>query len=473
MGALRRAHGRNRAMSTAAAIVADRPATATLTRSTTETPVVDGWLDHAGRRSAGAPLAQARRLALQLRGALWAPLPCVPIIGCLTAVAVYAAPAQGLGDLPSSALLVVWVLDLLLAWLALACVCLAVGAASPARANADSYAELSSRIDELHARLGAAALDLPGDRPNLERATLEEAALQLRAATAELRREGAEWARGTGYVAVWKRVHRAEEALLALAPPDSLLAEARYDRLRLANSTVDNWEDLLEQLQAAMPLVARAPCAGEVPVGGEELRVGPAARAALRHVRKAINDFRDDRRAGLVRARNTLANTTMVTALGVYALLWLAIVGGMAPRTLLVAASFFVVGAIVGLFNRLHGEAGTDTVVDDYGLSWARLVTTAMLSGVAAVMGVVLVHMAAATQAAAGPSGSATLASAFDLELRPNNLFVAAAFGFAPGMLVERLKRQSDAYRDDLKSSQATGGQPAAHRRRRAASPGP
>ena len=46
-------------------------------------------------------------------------------------------------------------------------------------------------------------------------------------------------------------------------------------------------------------------------------------------------------------------------------------------------AAIYLVGTIVGLFNRLAAESGGETSIDDYGLSGARLLLTPALSGLA------------------------------------------------------------------------------------------
>ena len=106
--------------------------------------------------------------------------------------------------------------------------------------------------------------------------------------------------------------------------------------------------------------------AGEPPMSKAE------ARGTVSRIQRAIDDFRDIRYAGLLGARNQLLWTSGATALGLYALLWLAIAAGVESVTIMAATAFYLVGVIVGLFNVLYVQAGADSVIDDYGLSAAR-----------------------------------------------------------------------------------------------------
>ena len=51
---------------------------------------------------------------------------------------------------------------------------------------------------------------------------------------------------------LWQRVHRAEEALLAVAPAAEVLSEALYDRERLAGSKITDSEQLLKSSAIAI-----------------------------------------------------------------------------------------------------------------------------------------------------------------------------------------------------------------------------
>lgn len=136
------------------------------------------------------------------------------------------------------------------------------------------------------------------------------------------------------------------------------------------------------------------------------------ARAVLRTVRRSINEFRDGRWNGLTVARNRLLATMIFTGLTAYALLAIAIITG-APRSTVVAASaFYLVGATVGLCGRLRGESQTESAVEDYGLSTARLITIPLFCGLAAIGGVVLVAMLPFASTVFGPTAQVSSALA-------------------------------------------------------------
>jgi hypothetical protein len=126
------------------------------------------------------------------------------------------------------------------------------------------------------------------------------------------------------------------------------------------------------------------------------------ARIALRQVRRAINNFRDESRSRLVRSRTRLLATMTFTGVITYILLAFAVnlrdirqdsTGLSASDPIVAAAAFYLVGAVVGLFNRLYVESGDEAAGEDYGLSRARLLLTPMLSGLAAIGGVLITGM--------------------------------------------------------------------------------
>lgn len=134
------------------------------------------------------------------------------------------------------------------------------------------------------------------------------------------------------------------------------------------------------------------------------------ARAVLRTVRRSINEYRGERWNGLIVARNRLLATMFFTALMAYALLVIALIGN-APKPAIVAAStFYLVGATIGLLGRLRGESQTEAAFEDYGLSAARLITIPLLSGLAAIGGVVLMAMMPLASTVFGPTSPAPLA---------------------------------------------------------------
>jgi len=279
-----------------------------------------------------------------------------------------------------------------------------------------------------------------------------------------------EWALGYGYVRSWERLHRIEEEKLFAAPPDELIAEAARDRLRLQGSNIDNRDQLLEQLQRATSVLASSSgvSAGVISAPASALAglVPPfhpgddaVARRLIRQVRHAINEYRDDRRLALVRARNQLLRTIVLTALVTYQLVVLAILSG-APRPAFISAvAFFLIGATVGLFNRLYLDASTETAVEDYGLAASRLLHTPVLCGLAALGGALIVPLLSAQinptiDDNAATVAASSLAAIFDITQRPFTLVLAAVFGLTPSALISRLQSEAEKYKSDLKSSE-------------------
>ena len=192
----------------------------------------------------------------------------------------------------------------------------------------------------------------------------------------------------------------------------------------------------------------------EVPLDSVKLpRSDAEARATLRRVRRSINQFRSDRWAGLVRARNQLMMATGLTGLALYAAVWLAIMmaerfewrDGRDPTEVIAyAAVFFLIGGTIGLFNQCYRDSKAPSAVDDYGLTLARLMTTPLISGLAAVCGVVLILTAT--------TGIGEFAR---LERFAFNVIAAATFGLTPTILLERLSRQAEQFKAEIRTSEA------------------
>jgi hypothetical protein len=284
-----------------------------------------------------------------------------------------------------------------------------------------------------------------------------------------------EWALGYGYVRLWERLHRIEEEKLFAASPDELIAEAARDALRLQGSNVDNRDQLLDQLQRAASVLAfnAGVSAGLVPappaaVAGLAPPFHPpddvVARRMIRQVRHAINEYRDERRLALVRARNQLLRTIVLTALVTYQLIVLAVLAGTPRPAFTSAIAYLLIGAIVGLFNRLYLDASAETAVEDYGLAAARLLHTPLLCGLAALGGALIVPLLSAQITPTGDGSAATIAAPtlgaiFDISQRPFTLVLAAVFGLTPSALISRLQSEAEKYKSDLKNSEA----PASH----------
>lgn len=149
--------------------------------------------------------------------------------------------------------------------------------------------------------------------------------------------------------------------------------------------------------------------------GGCDVDPKAVARAVLRTVRRAINEFRDDRWGGMVVARNRLFGTMIFTGLTAYALLAIAIISEAHKSAIAAASAFYLVGATIGLLSRLRSESQSDSGVEDYGLSTARLIALPLFSGLAAIGGVVLMAMLPGASAILAPVAPLTITTASTL----------------------------------------------------------
>ena len=407
-------------------------------------------------------------------------------------------------------------INVMVAWFLLWLVFRALDLTHVSRANAASYNALLDRLESVEARRRRLQAPQPvHDRRAcndclLKQAAWEEVTEHLRAIRSELKRTGPQWVMGTGYIVLWKRILAAEEALIQVEPLEAVIAGAHYDELRCRGSAISYSGDLQERVglaarflrslqttscgahaaqtalvQPAEPrgatngtaaIVSAAPeravgddaetlsVTGAV-VGSSRKAVeapsesvnGPRseaeARATLRRVRRSINQFRSDRWAGLVRARNQLMIAAGLTGLALYAAVWLAIMtdawfesanGREMPEVIAYAAVFFLIGGTIGIFNQCYRDSKAPSAVDDYGLTLARLMTTPLISGLAAVCGVVLISTA--TTGIGEFAGPARFAF---------NVIAAATFGLTPTILLDRLAQQAEQFKAEIRTSEA------------------
>jgi hypothetical protein len=208
------------------------------------------------------------------------------------------------------------------------------------------------------------------------------------------------WTVGSEYLDALKLLHRAEEALLITAPADQVIQAGVTDELRLMDSHIENKDLLLRKLRRAVVILGgedylvATPPAPEVPRISQEEREKAEtqlqARSVLREVRYALNSYRDDRRDGMLRTRNQLAWTGMLTAAAAYIALVLAILSQAGKHAIMAAIAFFLIGAVVGLFDQLRALFSSDSSAEDGGLGRARVIYTPVLSGLAGIGGVVV-----------------------------------------------------------------------------------
>ena len=324
--------------------------------------------------------------------------------------------------------------------------------------NGDSaaYDELVMRAATLKARIDVlgAPDPVPVAAETREKARLEaeklwrgvDDALQNKSHGSAMR-----WAAASGYTSLWRQLHRAEEALLASERKESLYAEAVDDEARLTLTKVDEAKNLGNELRRIFgdPKDPHSPTqiASELDT--------PEGRALLRKIRCVLNSYRDDLFQRFVRIRNAMFATLVYVGLVFDGLLALAMV--VAPpefkKAIAVAIAYFLVGALVGLFAELYGASkGQRGAVHDYGLALVRLLTIPVLSGIAAVLGVLFTRLGAGVGTTESP---VTLDQIFSLQNYPLGIVVAAIFGLTPGLLLERLRAQTNEYKDELMKSAA------------------
>jgi len=212
------------------------------------------------------------------QAALVATLPLLPLVGVVCAVVIFLAGGNHLITPIASFVLasLVWCLA------ADSCGCFL----TVEHCNQGSFGELRYRLNQLKARLPALTAAPPptvppttppptappttppptvltaeaaqrdaaakseqdaADAAVAKAAAFEEALRQRDAIDQELNEEpngkeksGLGWVLATGYINVWKRLHRPEEALIQVLPEQTVIAGALEDELRLIGSKIDN-----------------------------------------------------------------------------------------------------------------------------------------------------------------------------------------------------------------------------------------
>ncbi len=348
-----------------------------------------------------------------------------------------------------------------------------------ARANSAVYEDLRAQYDGLCAHGCSDLLD-PPPREGAPAATAAQRA-QVRAAYREARTQtdtiagmlapisrDLRWTSATGYLAIQQAIHRAQELFILSDPIEAVFAQARSDELRLKDSRIDSSDDLLLTLRWALVGDDTPPSLTSLPRHPlSELQ----QRMLLMQVRNAIDTFRDQKRGGLIRARNRLLTTVFFTGLLAAMLLSLTMIAlpdqPAQRRSIITAGVVFLVGALLGLFNQLYLDSQSDDAVEDYGLATARKVNAPLFSGLAAVGGVlitvllpgVLATIVPTANGAAStvslPSRSVPLIEVFDMAAYPFEVVIAMLFGLTPGLLISRLQQQTESYKADLKSTES------------------
>ena len=309
--------------------------------------------------------------------------------------------------------------------------------------NRVSAESLVNRLETL--KSDVADMDDPDFEPRTpQRLALEKARHLQEQTSRSLSSTGRQWMLGTGYVQAWRSLQRAENQLMMVAPLGTLSHDAIDSYLRLAGSNIPNAARVLKLLGAATyPLFPELRSTiDEQSSHGRSRSDTPedpemSLRVALLTARDAIGDYRTDQWSKVLNIRNRLILTTVLVQIGLYGLLVAAFVGNKTNLTVpFIGLTYFMIGAVLGgLYGRLREAMESESAVDDYGLSTARLVATPVFSGVAAVIGIGMVEVLA-------DPGQSNTAKFFDAIYRgtPYHYLQAILFGLIPAEVLHRLE---------------------------------
>jgi hypothetical protein len=296
----------------------------------------------------------------------------------------------------------------------------------------------------------------------------------LKALEQELQKGKAEWLNGSGYLNAWTYIHRAEEAMVIIAPVEEVVKEALHDDEAIDGSALPTRDDTLNRLRLAVRKLSPAagmymkPPAVDPTAPGDggnypdppDAKTAMNARIVIRDVKLTLNEFRDALWDGLVRIRNLLIASAHITGWLSFALLSAVLLMGATIPEIQAALIFYLVGSFTGMFGRLIIESQTDKAVDDYGLTVARIVVTPLIAGLAALAGVYLLAILSVnllqSPAATGPTKIPTLDEIYSIAKNPQGLLSAAIFGLTPNLLISVVKQQADVVTTKLKNSSAS-----------------
>src|SRR5260370_4692718 len=360
----------------------------------------------------------------------------LPFLAALITIIVYLSPSsfQWLGA--SAMVIILGLIITLVLWLLLAIPCRSFATAKGGKPS--DFASLQRTAGVLKEQLGIV---------KSERATQDT---EYKAAIADIESNrknyydmlncnGLPWVSYTGYVSMWDRINKVDEAMIGVLPCQTVIESANYDELSLTDSGVPGSNDLLTLLEEAIATLSSDPTSPSAVNNGQVSQQSEQkARANIRKVKSALHKFTNERWDGLVRARNQLMVTAFLTTFFTYILVIIAILAKVPSMNALDAMVFYFLGAIVGLFGRLFDERNADTVIDDYGLSMARIIVTPLISGLAALVGVLFVT-------------SSSIDTIYKISLQ--NLVFASVLGFAPNLLISMLRSKSEDIKGQIKSA--------------------
>ena len=406
----------------------------------------------------------------------------IPVFAALLTVVIYILPSSSLARIdpiqlgPIMISLLLGFIIALVVWLLLAFFSMRFATAAGGRML--SYDSLKIELEVLKARHEIVkGVDTYATLTEQEKAQLteEEKARWIALVDVDenissikqtLQSDGLQWVLSTGYASMWKRIYNAKEVMICLLPPPIVVDDAKYDESRLQGSDIPDHDNLLTLLEnaiatlspPALPQIQSSPTQSlQQPLPQE---TETQARTDIRKVSYVIHKFNSERWEGLLRTRNHLMGTALITGTFTYVLLAIAILAGVTADKIRQVIVFYFLGALVGLFGRLYTESNqTDSVVDDYGLTMARIIVTPLLSGVAALVGVFLlsiVSIGLITPATASHVQNLPgIDSIYNFTIYPQNLVFAAIFGFLPNLVINVLQQKSEDVKSEIKSSSA------------------
>ena len=379
----------------------------------------------------------------------------LPFLAALISIIVYLSPSsfQWLGA--STMVIILGLIITLVLWLLLAIPCRSFATAKGGRSSDFSSLQrdagvLNKQLEVVKSEQATQEAAKCATPTGHYKATIADIESNLENYKNTLNHNGLPWVSYTGYVSMWDRINKLDEAMVGVLPCQTVIESANYDELSL--SGVPESKDLLDLLDKAIHTmlallkkttepekVTNPPSLSAANNGQDSQQSEQQARSDIRKVKSALHKFTNERWDGLVRARNQLIGTAFLTAFFTYILVIIAILAKVPRMNTIDAMVFYFLGAIVGLFGRLFDERNADKVVDDYSLSTIRIIVTPLISGLAVLIGVLFV------------TTSSTLDTIYTITIQ--NLVLAAVLGFSPNILINKLLSKSEEIKGQIKSA--------------------
>jgi hypothetical protein len=370
-------------------------------------------------------------------------------------------------------------------------------------ASGESYEQQRSRVIALEARLTQLEAELARLEPSKEpeSSTKREYLEAARSLVDELhhelgtkyfpletrhRRSPYRWFLADGYVNVWRTLQQAEDLTLFVESRDVVYTAAIDNAERLCGLAQTVHASALCQELSALTGVgietyqirsrgikseikhikAMASSTDEEAQARAEARARLLkeldqgwARALVSEASNKIHTSENDLWMQIVILRNRLFLAFVLAVSLVYLMIGLAVLREVKTEELTAAVAFLLTGAVVGVFNELYSASRRKTgSVFDYGFASLRVLVTPVLSGIAAVGGVVVTNLAGSyvVTKTSGATNVPSLSQVFNLSGYRMGVVVAAIFGLTPGLLLSRLRDRTDAYKQEIEQLRAS-----------------